>query len=157
MAKLAHRPNNLIYLKCTDESFFRTFVEIYTPWHNLASREKDVMAKIISQYFKLRQQCEDPTMLRELLWSQSSRQDMRESLGMQPPHFLMVMKKLRDAGVLLPCGSTNCYDINPKFLPHIQPSSTSKSFELRIVFDYSTTEQPEVPSHETVTTGPAAD
>lgn len=144
MAQLAHRPNNLIYLKCSDESFYRMFVEFYTPFHHLAVREKDVMAKIISQYFKLREQCEDPVMLRELLWSKSSRQDMRIALGMSQPHFQMVLGKLRDVGVL------KDGDINPRYLPHIRPENRSSSFELRVVFDWTSQSSPEKPSDETV-------
>lgn len=140
---LAHRPHNVIYQKCNDESFYRMWVEFLTPYHKLAAREKDVMATIISQYFKLKKQCEDPVMLRELLWSQSSRQDMRTTLGMSQPHFQMVLGKLREVGVI------KDGDINQRFLPHIR--SDSKTFELRVVFDYSSTDMPEVPSHETVT------
>lgn len=142
MQQIAHRPNNIIYQKCPYDSFFRAWVEFLSPYHHLASREKDVMAKIIAQYFRLKEQCDDPVMLRELLWSQSSRQDMRISLGMEPSHFQMVLGKLRKVGVL------DRGDINHRYLPHLRPES--KSFELRIVFDFSTPGTPEVPSHETV-------
>lgn len=143
-AWLGNRPNKIIYQKCSDESFYRMWVEFLTPFHRLAMREKDVMAKIISQYFKLKEQCDDPVMLRELLWSQSSRQDMRTSLGMSQPHFQMVLGKLREKNVI------KDGDINPRFLPSVKRDN--RTFGLLIVFDYSTTGMPEQPSSEAVST-----
>lgn len=127
--KIPTRPNNFIFLPCTKSSFFRVWMEFLTPYHKLAMREKDVAAKILSQYFKLKEQCSDPVILKELLWSQSSRLDMRTSLDMSQPHFQMVLGKLREQGVI------KDGDINPRYIPHIRPDSST--FELRIVFDYS--------------------
>ena len=45
------KPNNVLYVKCTRDSFYRAWLEILTPWHKLSSRERDVAARIISQYF----------------------------------------------------------------------------------------------------------
>ena len=137
-----HRPNNVIYLKCSEGSFFRMWIEFLTPFHKLATREKDVAARILTQYFRLKEQCSNPDMLRELLWSQSSRLDMRTSLGLSQPHFQMILRKLRDVGVL------NGENINPRYLPHIIPDSST--FELRVLFDYSSPTSPEAPASETV-------
>lgn len=143
MTQLAHRPNKLIYQKCSTSSFFRMWVEFLTPFHHLAMREKDVFAKILEQYFTIREQCDDPVMCRELLWSASSKTDIRNSLNMSQPHFQMVLGKLRENGVI----KDNI--INPRYIPHIKQGSST--FELRVVFDYSTTDMPEIPSNETVT------
>lgn len=118
------------------------WVEFLTPFHHLAMREKDVMARIISQYFRLKEQCDDPVMLRALLWSPSSRQDIRASLGMTAQHFQVVLGKLREVGVL------KDGDVNPRYLPHIRPDS--HTFELRVVFDYSTAGDIETPRNEAV-------
>lgn len=143
MTQLAHRPNKIVYQKCSLPSFFRMWVEFLTPFHHLAMREKDVFAKILEQYFKIREQCDDPVLCREILWSAPSKTDMRNALGMSQPHFQMVLGKLRENGVL----KDNI--INPRYVPHIKQDSNT--FELRVVFDYSTTDMPEIPANETIT------
>lgn len=132
-----HKPNNIIYLKCSEGSFNRMWLEFLTPFHKLAAREKDVAARILTQYFRLKESCSEPVMLRELLWSQSSRLDMRSSLGLSQPHFQMILRKLRDVGFL------SGEDINPRYLPHV--AADSPLFELRVIFDRSTPDKPVTP------------
>ena len=122
------KPNNVIYQKCTRVSFFRGWVEFLAPFHKLTSRERDVMARILVQYFKLKDNIPDPEVLKEVLWSQTSRKDMRESLGMSQAHFQMILAKLREAKVLVDG------DLNPKYIPHV---SDDPRFMLSIVFDWS--------------------
>lgn len=122
------KPNNVIYLKCTGLSFYRMWIEFLAPFHKLTARERDVAARIIVQYFKLKESVNDQEMLKEVLWSQTSRKDMRESLGMSQAHFQMILAKLRSSGVLLDG------DINPKYIPHI---GDDPRFMLSIVFDWS--------------------
>lgn len=129
----AMRPNNVISLKCTADSFFRVWIEFLTPFHKLTSRERDVAARIIAQYFKLKDKIQDPVVLREVLWSQTSRKDMRESLGMSTAHFQMTLGKLRDAGLLI--GN----DIEPRYIPHI---NDEPRFLLSILFDWSSKNNP---------------
>lgn len=119
------------------------WIEFLTPYHGLASRQRDVFAVIMSQYFKLREKCDSPAMIRTLLWSSGTRAEMRRLLGMSQPHFQMVLAKLRESGVLI-----NKDDINPRYLPEITPGC--KSFEFRIVFDFSTPENRETPADEAV-------
>lgn len=130
-----HRPNKVILLKCSDESFFRMWMEFLSPFHKLADKEKDVAARILSQYFKLKDQCSDMAVLKQLLLSTTSRSDMRNSLGMSVAHFQMCLGKLRSSGVIVD------NFINPKFIPNID--SDRSTFELRIVFDWTTKENPD--------------
>jgi len=127
------KPNNVIYLKCTDTSFYRMWIEFLAPFHKLTSRERDVAARIIAQYFKLKDSIPDPEMLREVLWSQHSRKDMRESLDMSQAHFQMILAKLRTAEVLVNG------DINPKYIPH---TTEDPRFMLSIIFDWSSKSNP---------------
>ena len=122
------KPNNVIYQKCTRLSFFRGWVEFLAPFHKLTARERDVMARILVQYFKLKDNIPDPEVLKEVMWSQTSRKDMRESLGMSQAHFQMILAKLREAKVLVDG------DLNPKYIPHV---SDDPRFMLSIVFDWS--------------------
>lgn len=48
------KPNNVIYLKCTENSFYRVWMEFLAPFHKLTSRERDVAAQLLEQYFRLR-------------------------------------------------------------------------------------------------------
>lgn len=127
------KPNNVIYLKCTDTSFYRMWIEFLAPFHKLTARERDVAARVIAQYFKLKDSIPDPEVLKEVLWSHTSRKDMRESLGMSQAHFQMILVKLRTSGVLLDG------DINPKYIPHI---NEDPRFMLSIVFDWSSQANP---------------
>ena len=127
------KPNNVIFLKCTDISFYRMWIEFLAPFHKLTARERDVAARIIVQYFKLKDSIPDPEMLKEVMWSHTSRKDMRESLGMTQAHFQMILAKLRTSGVLIDG------DINPKYIPH---TTGDPRFMLSIVFDWSSTSNP---------------
>ena len=125
------KPNNSIYLKCSHDSFYRTWVEFLTPYHKLTSRERDVAARILAQYFRLKDNVEDPEVLRDILWSRKSRKDMMDSLGMTQAHFQMVLAKLKKAEVLLDG------DINPRYIPHM---GEDPRFMLQIIYDWSTEE-----------------
>lgn len=127
------KPNNIIYLKISEENFYRTWVEFLAPFHKLTSRERDVMARIIAQYYKLKESIPDPDVLKEVLWSNTSRKDMRESLKMTPAHFQMILAALKKAGVL------ENGTINPRFLPHINQDTR---FMLSIMFDWSSKQKP---------------
>ena len=127
------KPNNVIYQKCNRISFFRGRVEFLAPFHKLTARERDVMARILVQYFKLKDNIPDPEVLKEVMWSQTSRKDMRESLKMSQAHFQMILAKLREAGVLVDG------DLNPKYIPHVDDQPR---FMLSIVFDWSSDSAP---------------
>lgn len=127
------KPNNVISLKCTEDTFLRLWIEFLAPFHKLTARERDVAARIIAQYFKLKEKVQDPVVLREVLWSQTSRKDMRESLGMSQAHFQMTLGKLRESGVLV--GN----DIEPRYIPHM---GDEPRFLLSILFDWSSKANP---------------
>lgn len=128
------KPNNVIYLRCTDDSFFRTWIEFLTPFHKLTARERDVAARIIAQYFRLKESIQDPILLNETLWTNNSRKDIRESLGMSQAHFQMILAKLRSVKMLVENDN-----INPRFLPHL---GDEPRLMLNIIFDWSSPSNP---------------
>ena len=128
------RPNNVFLVPCTDTSFFRAWMEFLTPYHKLTTREKDGAARILMQYFKFKDNVSDPDVLRELLWSKRSRQDMMDSLKMSRAYFQVVLTKLANIGFL------QDGDINPRFLPHTVPGDSR--FMLQVVFDWSSKKNP---------------
>lgn len=125
--------NNMIPLKCTEESFYRLWMEFLTPFHKLTSRERDVAARIIAQYFYLKKSIPDPEVLRDVLWSHKSRKDMRESLKMSSAHFQMVLAKLRENQVIIND------DLNPAYIPN---KGDAPRFLLGIFYDWSSPENP---------------
>ena len=125
-------PNNFIGQKCTATSFFRALLEFF-PSLKLSAREKDVAARILIQYFKLQESIKDPDVLREVLWSQNSRKDMRESLKMSQAHFQMILGKLRSSEFL------KDGHINSAYIPHM---TDEPRFMLCIVFDWSSKSNP---------------
>ena len=126
------KPNNFIVQKCTATSFFRALIEFF-PSLKLSSREKDVAARILFQYFKLKDSIQDPEVLRDVLWSQNSRKDMRESLGMSQAHFQMILGKLRSSGFLVDG------HINWEYIPNM---TDDPRFVLCIYFDWSSKSNP---------------
>lgn len=128
------KPNNVLYVKCTEDSFFRAWIEFLTPFHKLAPRERDVAARILLQYFKFKSSVPDPEVLRDLLWSRKSRKDIMDSLGMTQEHFQVVLAKLKAAGVIVDG------DINPKFIPGKLPDQ--QRFMLQLVYDWSSPRNP---------------
>lgn len=127
------KTNKLIPLKCTEDSFFRLWVEFLAPFHKLTSRERDVAARVIAQYLKLQKSISDPVVLDEVLWSQTSRNDMRESLKMSKPYFQMIVGKLKEVGIITDLG------INRNYLPDM---TEEPRFLLSILFDWSSSVNP---------------
>ena len=127
------KPNNVISLKCTEDSFYRLWIEFLAPFHKLTARERAVAARIIAQYFRLKENIPDPEVLRDVLWSHKSRKDMRESLKMSPAHFQIVLAKLRESGVI------RDGDLDPRYIPH---KGDEPRFMLSIIYDWSSPQNP---------------
>ena len=72
-------------------------------------------------------------MLEEVLWSQTSRKDMRDSLGMSKEYFGMIIGKLREVGIIVDGG------INKQYLPHM---TDEPRYLLSILFDWSSSTNP---------------
>lgn len=115
-------------LKCTEDSFFRVWFEFLAPFHRLTSRERDVAARLLRQYFRLKAGINDPEVLKEVMWSKTSKADMMRSLGMSATHFKMTISRLKSAGVLIDGA------INPKFIPHM---GGGPRHVLCVAFDWS--------------------
>jgi len=128
------KPNNVFFIPCTETSFYRAWIEFLAPYHKLTARERDVAARILMQYFKFRDSVDDPAVLRDLLWSKTSRKDLMRSLKISQAHFQIILNKLKSAGFLLE------WDINPRFIPH--KVADESRFMLQVVFDWSSNNHP---------------
>lgn len=124
-----------IMMKCTEDSFFRVWMEILAPFHRLTPRERDVAARILMQYFKLKKSVSDRETLRDVLWSKPSKDDMQKSLGMSTPHFQLALRHLKAARFL-----QGDYNINPRFVPHVKDGDTG--YVLKFLCDWSSKDKP---------------
>lgn len=127
------KPNNLLYRKCVGGSFFKDWILFLTPYHRLSVRQRKVAARLLEQYFKLKESVQDIDVLYEVLWSKKSRQDIRTSLGMGQENFQMSLSKLKKSGFLVNGR------IEPRYIPHI---TDQPRFFLQVVFDWSSEENP---------------
>lgn len=127
-----------MYLKCADfAQFLRTWVDFTAPFHKhrVTSREKDVAARLLVQYFKLKDSVTNADgktnedTLYELMWTRRSRKDMMDSLQMSQAHFQSILATLKTSGFL------NGTKIEQRFIPNISPSE--KRLFLGVVFDMS--------------------
>lgn len=132
------KPNKTLFQKCPGSSFYRAWIEFLGPYHKLQNKTREVAARILLQYFKLKENIDDPYVLNEVLWSRTSRKDMCDSLGMTQNSFQMALAKLKKGKVLLEDNR-----INPVFIPPI--SQDMKHFMLCIVFDMT---EANSPAHE---------
>ena len=123
------KPNNVFFVPCTENSFFRAWIEFFGPCHMLSSRQMDVAGRILAQYFKLKNNGVDPAVINEVLWSHRSRMDMISSLGMSSQQFQNITRTLRSRGVL-----KEQWQIEPKYIPHM---SGDPRHMLAVVFDWS--------------------
>lgn len=131
------KPNNVIHLECgSPDKFFRMWLELLTPWHHMSPRMKDVAARILIQYFRLKDGgVSDKEVLYELLWSKRSRQDMMDSLRMTKDNFQMELTKLRRKDFLL-----DGDEINLRYMPH--RVKDEPRFLLQIMYDWSSPKNP---------------
>jgi len=127
------KPNKWVRVPCTKSSFYKKFLQLLTPYHGLTDREMDVAARILEQYYRLKDNITDPEVLKEVLWSQTSRKDIRESLSMSPAHFQMILASLKRAEFLING------EINKRFIPD---KTEEPRFVLQIVFDWSSPNNP---------------
>lgn len=111
-----------------DGSFFRTFIEFLTPFHNLANREKDVLAAFIKERYFLSQSITDPQLLDKVLMNDDTKAKIKKECNVSDAFFSGILGKLRKADVIIDNA------INPLYLPK-RVSSGDKSFKLMFVFE----------------------
>ena len=141
------KPNNVAYRKCTDTSFYKEWLSFLTPFHGLANRECDVAARILEQYFRLSESIKDPDVLREVMWSKTSKNDMLKSLGMSVHQFYGILRKLRSIGFI--ADDT----VNARFLPH---KTDEPRVMLQVIFDWSSPTKPIIRNEAANNKGAAA-
>lgn len=122
-----NKPDSVILMPCTDlTSFYKKWFELLRPFHHLTDREIDVAAAFVRQRYELSKKISDPDLLDQVLWSEQSRKEIRESCNMTQAHFQMVVSSLRKCRMIID------NRINPRYIPNL--TGDDNDFSLLIYF-----------------------
>lgn len=120
------KPNNVVLINESKESFFRRWLDFLRPFHKLTDRECDVAAAFIRLRWELSKSINDPDILDRVLMSNDSKKQVRDMSGVTLQHFQVIMSKLKKNGLIVND------KINPKFIPNIE--ADEDSFKLLLYF-----------------------
>lgn len=111
-----------------DTNFFRYWFEFLRPFHNLTSRELDVITALAKHRYELSKVITDDIILDKVVMSEDIRKQVREECNLSLPHFQVIMGKLRENKVIVD------NKINPRFIPNIKEEDGN--FKLLLFFDF---------------------
>ena len=122
------KANNVVRIPCTlNGKFFRYWLELLRPFHQLTDREIDVTTSFIKQRYELSKVIKDSDILDKVAMSEDTKRKVREECNITLPHFQVIMGKLRKSKVIVDG------KINPRFIPNIKEEEGF--FELLLLFD----------------------
>lgn len=120
--------NNVVNIPTSiDGKFFRFWVESLRLFHHLTEGEMAVFAVLLKKRYELSKVITDQKLLDEILFSEKTRREIRNTCNISLQHFQVVLGKLKKANVIINGG------INPKMIPHIEEEKGS--FKLLFNFD----------------------
>lgn len=108
-------------------NFFRYWLEFLIPFHRLSPREMDVATSFIKHRYILSKAIKDDEILDRVTMSEETKQKIRDDCKISPPHFQVIMGKLRKANIIVD------NKLNPKFIPK-NINEGDKSFDLLLHF-----------------------
>lgn len=94
-----------------DGEFFRAWLEVMRPLHNLASKEMDFAAALLKKRYEIAKTTSDSRTVDKLLFDAETKRSVAESLNISYSYMQYVLKKMRGAGIIK--GKT----IDPQYLP----------------------------------------
>lgn len=122
-----NKPNNIVRIPCSFDSFFRYWFLFLQPFHKLTNREIDVITAFVKHRYNLSKVIKDNDILDKVVMSEDTKKKVREECNMTLPHFQVVMGNLKKNKVILNG------KINPKFIPNL--SENAEYFQLMLLFD----------------------
>lgn len=121
--------NNVIRVPCKmGWEFFRFWLNITCPFHNMTSREMDVVAYLLENRYRLSKFIKDDDLLEKVALNSDSRERARVAAGLSPSYFQIMMSTLRKNGVILEDR------INPRIIPNLSWGD-EVPFKLLLLFD----------------------
>lgn len=122
------KPDSVVRIPGSRDSFFRKWFEFLKPFHQLTEREMDIAAEFVRQRYYLGKVITDPEILDTVLMNEDTRRKIREECNITLPHFQVIMGKLRKSRIIVDG------KINQKFIPNIDDSEGN--FKLLMFFDF---------------------
>lgn len=116
------RPNNVIIMNC---SSIREFFEQWTYWlypiHEMSPAERQVAARFLEKRYELSRIILDQNLLDKNLFSEDTKREIREDMGLTVNNFNRIVSILRKKGVIIEeaerTKSSRPPMLNPKFIP----------------------------------------
>lgn len=117
-----NKPNNIVKVPATiGIDLFRKWFVFLKPFHNLTSREIDIIACFVKERFELSKVINDEALLDKVVMNDDTKRKIRKECDITLPHFQVIMSKLKKAKVIVD------NKINPHFIPNFKPGETSFS------------------------------
>lgn len=111
-----------------DISFFKMWFLFLQPIHCLTQREMEVAAAFIKHRFDLGEKVSDENLLDKLLLGEDVKKQIKEECKMTTSHFLVVLGKLKKAGIIVD------NKINSRYIPKI--TKKNNNYKLLLLFDF---------------------
>ena len=122
------KPNNLVKVPTTlGIDLFKKWFVFLKPFHNLTDREIDVIACFVKERYELSKSIKDNDILEKVVFSEDTKQKVREMCNIKKAHFQVVLGNLSKSKLIVNG------KFNPKFLPNL--NKDSNYFQLLLLFE----------------------
>ena len=122
------KPNNIVVVPISmGIGFFRWWCTFLKSFISLTPRELDVTASFLKQRWELSKSIDDPSILDEMVMSESTKKKVIDECEITKQHFYVVMSNLRKNKVIVND------KINSRLIPNIRKEDNG-CFQLLILF-----------------------
>ena len=108
-----------------NKKFFRLWVEVLKPIHDLTDREMDLLAAFIKRRHELQKSNMSPDQIDAVLMSSSIKKEIRSSVGISTAYYQRIVRKFRDKEILIPDLAHDGERINPRYIPDLRDDDKS--------------------------------
>lgn len=124
--KTIKMPDKAFGINCSEDSFFKYWLEFLKPFHKLANKEILVLAELLKQREILSKAIKDDELIDKVLMSRETLSKVSKNCGMTPTYFHVILGKLRKSVAI------EDNRINKKFIPS---NYTENTFKLMLIFN----------------------
>lgn len=122
------KPNNIVRIPTSlSGSFYKFWLRFLAPIHNLTKREIEVATAFLKIRNELSKSIKDNDILEKVVFSEDTKQKVREMCNIKKAHFQVVLGNLRKSKLIVNG------KFNPKFLPNL--NKDSNYFQLLLLFE----------------------
>jgi hypothetical protein len=117
--------DGMMVIPTKSKDFLRAWLEVMKPLHKLTPTEMNFAAVMLKKREEIAAKVKDSAMVDKLLFDEDTRKILIEESGLSPSHVQIILKKMRNAGVL------NGRRVNPTYIPIWKKG---KPFKMLFVF-----------------------